>query len=259
MFCSHCGQLNADNAAFCSSCGAPLAQQQTTYQKKPANPQNAIQSYMKNPVIVILAALFSVVAVFALIDLFDVLPDRFKSFKYSKYLGFDGIMTTILSIVVNVLLTVSSAYLAIGSWMTFASGMGMAQSGGKGISIAKNGAAMATASYVIVLLGGLIFSDLGDMDGSFVASYIIAILLFICSFSSLNSMLKQLSSGKITSGVGVAAVIFNGLLFILAMIGLEGNSLAANTDSFAGVCQLLAFGCIAVQGVVHVSTANKMK
>lgn len=183
MFCPNCGHQNADNAAF--------------------------------------AALLSVVAIFALIDLFDILPARFKTFKYSKYLGFDGIMTTILSIILNVLLTVSSA---IGSWMTFASGMCMAQSIGKGISIAKNGAAMATASYVIVLLGDLIFSDLGDMDESFVAGYIISILLFI-----------------------------------LAMIGLEGNSLADNTSSVANLFKFLAFGCIAVQGVVHVSTANKMK
>lgn len=254
MFCPNCGQQNADNAAFCSSCGTPLAQQQNTYQKKPANPQNAIQSYMKNPVIVILAALFSVVAIFALIDLFDVLPALFKRFKYSKLLGFEGMMSTVVRIVVNVLMTVASAYVAVGCWMTFSAGTGSGQSGAKGITFAAKGAMLSAACYAIALLHDLIFADLSGAG-----AYIFSMILFVCCNVCLNSMFKQLGAGKITSGVGIAAAVFNGLLFVLAMIGLKGMSLSNDTDSFAGICQLLAYGCIAVQGIVHVSTANKMK
>lgn len=259
MFCPNCGQQNADNAAFCRNCGAPLAQQQTTYQRAPSNPKNALQAYMKNPLIAIFAALISVVAIFTLISFFESLPDLFKRFKYTKVMGFEGVMYTILLILTNALLTAGNASLAIGSWMTFATGMGNTQFAGKCTSIASKGAVMSAAAYLIILVSNFVFSDLGDLDSSFVVGYVFAMLLFIFTYIFLNGMLKQMGSGKITSGAGAGAAVFSGLLFIFALIGLNDTSLAANTDSFSGMCQLMAYGCVAVWGVVHSMTANKMK
>lgn len=39
MFCSQCGMNNADNAAFCAGCGAPLANEQPVAQEAPQQPE----------------------------------------------------------------------------------------------------------------------------------------------------------------------------------------------------------------------------
>lgn len=53
MFCSQCGTNNADNAAFCAGCGAPLAngqplKQETPVQDTPMQPENPVYQAPQN-------------------------------------------------------------------------------------------------------------------------------------------------------------------------------------------------------------------
>lgn len=259
MFCPNCGQQNADNAAFCCGCGAPLAQQQNAYQRKPSNPQNAIQSYMKNPVVAILAALLSVMAIFALIDLFDIIPEFFKSLKYIGRLGFEGVLTFLISFAINIFITLSYSFMAVGLWMVFAAGMGNKQFKDKGISFAASGATLSIVSYIVTFAYILFFASRLGVPGSLMAGVVIAVLLFVLAYASTRSVFKQLGTGSITSGVGVAAVIFNGLLFVLMLVGMDNNPIMGNAQGFAGTCQILLYACLAGLGVVHTMTANKTK
>ena len=50
MFCPNCGAMLNDNASFCTSCGAPIPQQQAPQQQSPQQPvyqQPAQQSYQQ--------------------------------------------------------------------------------------------------------------------------------------------------------------------------------------------------------------------
>lgn len=48
MFCSQCGTNNADNAAFCAGCGAPLAGEQPVNQEAPQQPEAPVYQEPQN-------------------------------------------------------------------------------------------------------------------------------------------------------------------------------------------------------------------
>ena len=119
-----------------------------------------------------------------------------------------------ISFAINIFITLSYSFMAVGLWMVFAAGMGNKQFKDKGISFAASGATLSIVTYIVTFAYILFFASRLGVPGSLMAGIVIAVLLFVLAYASTRSVFKQLGTGSITSGVGVAAVIFNGLLFV---------------------------------------------
>ena len=263
MICKNCGQQNAENSNFCERCGARLAPENVHAEFMYSQGQilATVKSALSSPLMLIQCIIFTLYIAVYITDIFagdslsSAAADLFGySSMYSSAYILDSSYALQLAQIAGI---ISTIFIAIGLWITFASAAGRKYSGmsTSGLSIIKIIVIIRLVAFCIIMavlpfmilavirstMSMTMYGNIADESYYFsflpfaaaalifwAAMFVLIIIYMAKSIGTVNTIMRTINTAAPSDKVSGYAAVFN-FIFAAYNLSLAASSLSSIT------------------------------